>query len=45
MTAMTSDGVLEYEATTGSGSVNSDKFMNFIRGHGTFSWQAFNSHS
>ena len=30
MTAMTSDGVLEYEATTGS--VNADKFMDFIRG-------------
>ena len=30
MTAMTSDSVLEYEATTGS--VNSDKFMDFIRG-------------
>ena len=29
MCAMTSDGVLEYEATTGS--VNADKFMDFIR--------------
>ena len=27
---MTSDGVLEYEATTGS--INADKFMDFIRG-------------
>ena len=30
MCAMTSDGVLEYEATTGS--INADKFMDFIRG-------------
>ena len=30
MTAMTSSGVLEYEATTGS--VNADKFIDFIRG-------------
>lgn len=30
MCAITSDGVLEYEATTGS--INADKFMDFIRG-------------
>ena len=39
MAAMTSDGILEYELTTGS--VNADKFIDFIRGRLVPSMQQF----